>query len=442
MAGGASAPAPYIVVGASHKTSTVALRDRLFVDDAAAPALLRGLCASGLEQGILLSTCDRVELQGVAADPVAARAAVAAALGGHAGLDPATLAAELYVTAGEPALRQIFAVAASLESAVIGEPQILGQVKAAHRLAREAGSVGRELEAALQAAYGAAKRVRSETAIAEGPVSIAATAIQLARDVHGALAPLDALLIGNGEMGLLMAEELRRAGLQSIMVTAQNPARAEALARQLGGHYTDFDTLAAALSHADIVVSCAGTGRYLLTGEMVEQALRRRRRRPVYLIDAAIPSDIEPAVNRIDDAYLYDLADLERAALAGQAGRARAAEAAWGILDEELSRFRRERAERQAVPALVLLRRRFEAMRDAVLAENESQDAAEATRRLVNRLLHDPSEALRAIAAEDGQGRQALAEDILSRLFRLAAQPDGDGPVKDGRADDNEESKR
>ncbi len=430
MGSGASAPAPYVVVGATHKSSTATLRDRIFVEDAAAPGLLRDVRAGGLEQAILLSTCDRVEFHGIAADPAAAARAVAAALARHAGLDPAALDPELGLRTGEAALRHIFAVAASLESAVIGEPQVLGQVKAAHRLARDVGSVGSELEAALQAAYGAAKRVRRETAIAEGPVSIAATAIELARKVHGELGPLVALLIGTGDMGVMMAEELLRAGLKNITVAAPGAARAETLARQLGGHHADFGTLAATLTMADVVISCAGRGRYLLTGEMVEQALRRRRRRPIYLIDAAIPSDIEPAVNRIDDAYLYDLADLERAALAGQAGRARAAAAAWLILEEELAAFSQDRAERQAVPALVSLRRHFEAQRERVLAEAGATDAAAATRLLVNRLLHDPSEALRALAAEeDGEGRRARAEQLLSRLFRLAeaayAEPDG-----------------
>jgi glutamyl-tRNA reductase len=440
MGDGASAPAQYVVVGASHKISNASFRDAIFVEDAAAAAMLRRVGAGGLEQAILLSTCDRVEFQGMAADPAAAARAVAAALAERTGFDPEALAAQLAVTTGETALRHIFAVAASLDSAVVGEPQVLGQVKAAHRLARGVGSVGSELEAALQAAYGAAKRVRSETAIAEGPVSIAATAVQLARDVHGALGPLGALLIGTGEMGQLMAEELRRAGLGRITVAAQSQTRAEALARQLDGHHAEFDQLAAALTGADVVITCAGTGRYLLTGEMMEQALRRRRRRPIYLIDVAIPSDIEPAVNRVDDAYLYDLADLERLALAGQTGRARAAEAAWHILEEELAAFLRDRAERSGLPTLVALRRHFERLRERVLAEAGGGDTAEATRLLVNRLLHDPSEALRALAAEEGgAGQQALAERLLTRLFRLQ---DDDMPDAAGSARDDKERKR
>ncbi|HVH84942.1 MAG TPA: hypothetical protein VM713_11575, partial [Steroidobacteraceae bacterium] len=218
MAGGAHAPAQYVVVGANHRSSSVTFRDMIFVDDAAAPALLRGLGERGVAQALLLSTCDRVEVQGVAADPDAAHDAVAAVIAARAGLDPAMLKRQLYRLSAEEAVRHIFAVAASLESAIVGEPQVLGQVKASHRLARDAGTVGSELEAALQAAYGAAKRVRTETAIAAVPVSIVATAVEVAREVHGELGALAGLLIGTGDMDQLMAEELQRAGLGRLTV--------------------------------------------------------------------------------------------------------------------------------------------------------------------------------------------------------------------------------
>jgi len=434
MGGGAHAPAQFVVVGANHRSSSVELRDRIFVEDAAAPAVLGRLREEGLRQALVLSTCDRVEVQGVAEEPELVHAAVARVLAERAGLEQTALERQLYLHTDEAALRHIFAVAASLDSAIVGEPQVLGQLKAAHRTARDAGTIGSELEAALQAAYAAAKRVRNETRIAEGPVSIVATAVELAREVHGDLGSLGGLLIGTGDMGQLMAEELLGAGLARITVAAPQAARAEALARQLDGHYTDFATLAVALVEADVVIACAGTGRYLVTGEMMEQALRRRRRRPVYLIDLGVPSDIEPAVNRIDDAYLYDLGDLERAALAGQANRAAAADEAWHILDEALALFARARAERGAVPTLVALRRHFEQVREQVLAEIGEGNAAEATRLLVNRMLHEPSEALRAIAAEEGSSAsRALAERLIRRLFRLSRE--------EGDASDEEKSK-
>ncbi|HEY6334496.1 MAG TPA: glutamyl-tRNA reductase [Alphaproteobacteria bacterium] len=420
MTGGAHAPADFVVVGANHRSSTVTLRDLIFVEDAAAPALLRRLGEHGIAQALVLSTCDRVEVEGIASDREAARRVVAAAFAERAGLDPATLESQLYCLAGAAALRHIFGVAASLDSAVVGEPQVLGQMKAAHRLARDTGTVGNELEAALQAAYGAAKRARSETAIALGPVSIVATAIELAREVHGDLDRLTALLVGSGDMGQFLAEEFKQAGLTRLIVTAPNLARAEALARRLDGHFTDFATFAAALTNVDIVITNAGLGRYVVTSEMMEQVLRRRRRHPVYLIDLGVPSDVEPAVNRVDDAYLYDLADLERMALAGRVNREAAAAEAWRIVDDELAAFERGRAERAAVPTLVALRRHFERAREEVLAQGGRADAGEATRLLVNRLLHDPSEVLRTLATGLGDGSdRALAERLLQRIFRL-----------------------
>lgn len=436
MAGGAAAPAQYVAVGANHRSSNVTLRDMIFVEDAAAPAFLRALREAGVAQALILSTCDRVEVQGLAVDVEAAHSAVARLLAERAGLDAAALKSQLYCHVGEAALRQIFAVATSLDSTVVGEPQVLGQVKAAHRLARDAGAMGGELESALHAAYSAAKRTRTETAIAEAPVSIIATAIELAREVHGDLSRLGALLIGAGDMGQLVAEELKRAGLGRIVVAAPRASRAEALARQLDGHFTEFATMAAAMTAADIVIACAGTGRYVITAEMMEQTLRRRRRRPVYVIDLGVPSDVEPAVNRVDDAYLYDLSDLEQVALAGRASRAMAADEAWRIVDEELAAFQRARLERQSVPTLVALRRHFEAVRLDVLAESGGADSAEVSRRLINRLLHDPSEALRALAAEaNGTYERAHMEQLVRRLFRL-----NDRGAADGTADKENEN--
>jgi glutamyl-tRNA reductase len=442
MAGGALAPAEYVAVGANHRSSTVTLRDLIFVEDASAPALLRRLGEHGVAQALVLSTCDRVEVQGLASDRETARRAVAAALAERAGLDPAALETQLYCHAGAAALRHIFGVAASLDSAVVGEPQVLGQMKAAHRLAREAGTIGSELEAVLQAAYGAAKRVRTETMIAQGPVSIVATAIELAREVHGDLDRLTALLVGGGDMGQFLVEEFKRAGLTRLIVTAPSFARAEILARNLEGHFTDFATFAGALANVDVVITNAGLGRYVVTGEMMEQVLRRRRRHPVYLIDLGVPSDVEPAVNRVDDAYLYDLADLERLALAGRVNRESAAAAAWRIVDEELATYERGRAERAAVPTLVALRRHFESVREEVLAQGGSAGAGEATRLLVNRLLHDPSEVLRALAADLGEGSdRALAEHLLRRIFRL--DPGGDAASAEScRGDFDKEMKK
>jgi glutamyl-tRNA reductase len=356
------------------------------------------------------------------------------------GTEAAELGAESFRHLGAAAARHLFAVTASLDSQTVGEPQILGQVKESHRRAVEAGTAGPALDAVLQAAYGAAKRVRSETSVAEQPVSIAASALLVARDVHGDLERRGALLIGLGEMGEFMAAELIDAGIGDLVVVHTSLGRAEAVAHRLACHFRPWQELDAALAGADIVVAARGTGRYSVTGPLVEAALKRRRREPIFFIDAAVPGDVDPAVARLDGAFVYDLEDLERVALEGKANRQAETQAAWRIVDEELAAFLRQRAERAAVPFVAALRRHFESARAEVLAEGEPS-AAEATRRLINRLLHDPSEALRAAAAGDGgedpKGRATL-EAALRRLFRIGTE---EPPAAAAQSSDREDDR-
>ncbi len=423
MAGPVQTGADLFVVGANHRSSPIALRDRLFVDDAALPALFEGLKAAGIDQAVVLSTCDRVEVQGAHADPQAAARQIVRLLAERAGMAVDDVADSIYQHSGADAVRHIFAVAAALDSMMIGETQVLGQMRAGHRLSQAAGLTGAELEGVLQAAYGAAKRIRTETAIGQRPVSIASAAVQLSRDIHGDLDRSAALLLGGGEMGESLAMRLQDAGLSRLVVAHPVPSRGEDMARRLACHHHPFDRFAAALPAADIVITALGDGRVLVTPEMMTEALKARRRRPMFLIDAAIPADIDPAVNRLEDLFLYDLDDLEGAAMAGRADRAAAARAAWEILDGEVAAFLGRRLSRRAIPAVVALRHHFEAVRDEVLSSG-GDDAAEATRRLVNRLLHDPSEALRGLAGRAAES--AAAEALLKHLFRLGHDPDNE----------------
>ncbi|AWK86214.1 glutamyl-tRNA reductase [Azospirillum thermophilum] len=426
----------YLVIGANHRTCSGTVRDLLSTEEVEVPALLERLRAAGLTQAVWLSTCDRIEVLAVHDRPQEAALAVASVMAERAGLPTEDLADQLYTHAGVDAVRHLFAVACSLDSQIVGEPHILGQVKAAHRIAAAAGLSGPALEAVLQAAYAAAKRVRSETPIAEGATSLAAAAVQVARDLHGDLKRCGALLIGLGDMGALVLDGMREAGLARLTVASPVDRRAEAAARRLDGHFAPWAELDAALAGADIVVTAAGLGRYILSVPMMEAALKRRRRRPVFVVDAAVPADVDPAVSGLDGAFVYDLGDLERVALQGRVGREAATQAAWAIVDDAVHGFVRERAERAAVPAVAALRARFEAERLRVLAEHANLDAAAATRLLVNRLLHGPSEALRALAADrDGAGlaERASAERLLFRLFRLdmAAEADPGAPGSD-----------
>lgn len=420
MAGATDLPAALVVVGASHRSAPAALRDRLFVADADAPAFLRRLCAQGVGEALVLSTCDRVEVHAIHTDASAAAAAIGTALAERAALDPGALEPQLYVRAGVEALRHVFDVAAALDSQIVGEPQVLGQLKAAHRLAGAAGALGPGLETVLQAAYGAAKRVRSETAIGERPVSMAAAACQVARDIHGDLAEATALLLGDGEMGELIAGQLHAAGLRRLLVAAPVAARAAALAERLDCHTVPWAELAARLADAEIVVAGLGGRSYVISAEMLGDALRRRRRRPMFLVDAAVPGDVDPAVDALDEAFRYDLDALERVALDGRDRRAEAAAQAAAIVEHAVASFVRSRSEREAVPTIAALRAHFERIRREVLDAGAAEPAEELTRRLVNRLLHDPSETLRDAAADaDAAADRQRAEQLVRRLFRL-----------------------
>ncbi len=422
MAGQQDTPgaAALFVVGANHRSAPLALRDRLFFDEAGHAELLQRLKQRGLTQAIALATCDRVEVQGAAPDPEAAMQAVLEEIARGGGMEAAAVDGQFYRLTGDKALRHVLAVASSLDSLVIGEPQVLGQVKAGHKLSETLGLTGPELDTVLQAAYGAAKRVRSETRVAEGPVSLAAAAAQVARDLHGDLEQISYLVIGLGDMGLLLAEHFMTAGARRMVIAAASPARAEAAARPLNCNHAGLDKLGDLLAAADVAISAQGAGSFTLTAKDTRDAIARRRRKPILMIDAAIPADLAPDIDDVDGAFRYDLDALERLAMQGRSTREAAATDAWRIVDEELESFRRGRAERAAVPALSALRQRFEAERGRLLAETPGMDAAEATRLLVNRLLHDPSEALRAIAAE-GAGR-ADFEALLRRLFRLSGE--------------------
>lgn len=423
-----------VVVGANHRTSSEATRDRLFLPEEGQPDVLRAAVEAGFAQCLVLSTCARIELVGIADRPETARDAALGVLCGYSGVDPASFGPETYLHEGEEAVRHLFRVAASLDSPVVGEPDVTGQFRDAVRIAQACGTVGGRLDAVLRSASEAAKRVRTETAIGERPVSMAACALQVARDVHGDLSRIEALLVSGGEMGELVVDQLRAAGLQRLTVVARRAARAEIVARRYDAHFGALDDIAQLLPRTDLVVSSLGAGQYLFTGDRVAAALVARRHRPMLFVDAAIPSDVEAEVNDLDGAFVYSLDDLERLALEGRSRRDEAAGDAEAVVEEEVARFLRASAERGATPAVTALRTHFEQVRADVLrglgTAGSEAAAEEATRRLVGRLLHGPSEALRALAAESPE-RAAEAEALLRRMFTTAP----DDPADEGEKD-------
>jgi glutamyl-tRNA reductase len=416
--GDPSAPsARYLVVGANHRSSGIALRDRLFIEERALPAFIADLRQGGVRQGIVLSTCDRIEVQAAHPDPEAAARTILDQLARHGAVAPAEMAGQTYTLLDEDAVRQAFAVAGSLDSLVVGEPEVLGQVKDAYALAQELGFSGPEMDALMQAALGAGKRIRSETDIGRKPVSIAAAALEIARDILGDLAPRAGLVLGGGDMGEIMVRELQAAGLKALTVVHPDFRRAEAAARAFGCHAAALEPLPERLAGADVVLASLGSRARTIAVADVREALRLRRRRPIFLVDAAVPGDIEPAVNDLDGAFLYTLDDLERVAMQGRSVREQEGVRARQVLEEEVRAFLQNRLMRAAVPALADLRRAFEDAREAALRD-AGGDADKATRLLINRLLHAPTSALRSLAARPGTDFDiAAAERALKDLF-------------------------
>ena len=433
-----AAPADYVVVGASHKTSSAALRDRLFIEDADVPEVLAALRKGGFDQALVVSTCDRVEFHGAAVDPDRAVGVAREILGRRAG-SAGHADGEFFQLMGADAARHVFAVAASLESVVVGESEVLGQLKTAHALARDSGGVGRELESLMQHAYGAAKDVRSNTAIAEGPVSLATAAVQAARNLFGSLEDVSALLIGPAEMGMLMLDQFRSGGLRRVTVAASNAARGQALARIVEGHSVTYDDIPAALVGSDLVIGAAGIGRPMITAAMLQDALRARRRKPIFVLDVAIPNDADPDIAGLEDAFLYDLDHLESISRSNRQSRDAAMAEAWQTIDRHITMFQDSRAERDAVPVVADLRAHFDAVRAETLSDHPHGDADEITRRLINRLLHTPSLTLRTAARDEGAD-SSIAK-AARRMFGLTPdkQETQDEPETDGTASSGSE---
>jgi glutamyl-tRNA reductase len=420
-----TANAPAIsVIGVNHRTCPDSLRERLYVDDSEVAAVIGTLRIRGVREAMVLSTCDRVEVTAVFQDGPMAPMTVATALGAPVGLRGEELVPYLYRHDGGEAVRHVFRVASALDSQVVGEPQVLGQVKAAQRLSQDLGAWGPSLDRVLQAAYAVAKRVRTETRIGEGAVSLATAAVARVQDLHGDLSSRSCLVIGGDELSVMIARQLREAGLHDLTVLDRFRRRAAVTAAELEAHHGPLDDLADALDRADVVIAGLGSGRYLITAETMETVLRRRRRRPVFLLDVAVPGDVEPAVHRLDEAYVYDIGDLERVTREGRAGREAEAAKAEALVEEALAAFDQELAVRDAGPDIARLRAHLEAQIREGAGTGAEADAL--ARRIAGRVLHAPSETMRRWAAAgrlDDETRGLIAE-----LFGLDPAGRGDGP--------------
>jgi glutamyl-tRNA reductase len=416
-----------VLVGLNHRTAPVELREQVAFSNGQREEALRHLMAlEGVAEGAIVSTCNRVEVVACGPDAPALGSALAAYLAREHGVSQAALGAHLYTHVGRDAIRHLFRVAASLDSMVVGEPQILGQMKEQYAAAAAAGASGRVLHRCFHKSFSVAKRVRTETGIAEKAVSIGSAAVELARRIFDRLEDQTALLIGAGTMGELTARQLLSGGVGSVMVTNRTFDRAVEVARALGGLPVPWERLTRYLPLADLVIGIASGDGFLLGVDALEAAMRERRRRSIFLIDLAVPRCIDPAVNQLDGVYLYDIDDLEGVVVDNQDARAREAVKAEAIVETEVDAFWRWLGSLDAVPTIVELRDKVEAMRRAELARllgslpdsTPEQHAAieRLTVSLVNKILHGPLSALRRHQAG---ADEAFYVEAARRLFRL-----------------------
>jgi glutamyl-tRNA reductase len=429
-------PLVILCAGLSHKQAPIAVREQVAVAAEAVAdklALLRGI--PGVREVLLLSTCNRLEIF-AAADSSEAGDDLLRALGSQA-------APHAVLRTGEEAMRHLFRVAASLDSMVVGEAQILGQVKEAAAAAQAAGAVGPLLSRAVARALLAAKRVRTETGIARGAVSLSSVAVDLACKVLGDLRGRTVLLIGAGEMAQIAARELRAQGAAELLVANRGALRAEQLAEEVGGVPVSLAELPSLLERADVAICSTGADRPVVTHEIMGRAARARRFRPVFLVDLSVPRNVEPAVNQLENVYVYDLDDLERLAAQNRGLRESELLHAEEIVDGELRALLLDLRERVSVPVLGQLRAHAQALAEAEAARTLSQLGPVSERHqksvramaaaIVNKLLHAPTQALRS---EAGQGPLAQA---AARLFGLegearreAGDPSGEDDVREG----------
>jgi glutamyl-tRNA reductase len=416
------------VLGLSHKTAPIDVRERLAVPERELPKVLETLGeVPELAERMFFTTCNRAEVYGVAAGPLPqAVEAVRSSLERYRNLEPSALAGALYThTAGEAA-RHVFRVAASLDSMVVGEPQILGQVKAAYTVARAQQATGIILSNLLEQAFHVAKRVRTETGIATAPVSIASVAVELARKIFGDLTGRTVLILGAGEMAELALRHLMDDGVRSILVANRSHERAVALAEQFHGKAVTFDTFHREMVEADIVISSTSAPHLILKKEEVQAIISERRHRPIFLIDIANPRDIDPGCNEVDNVYLYNIDDLQSVVASNLQERQREAERAEVIVDREVGVFQAWLRGLDVVPTIVSLRNRVEEIRTAELQKamvrlgdltaEQREAITSMTTAMINKILHQPMSELRRHAVhQDGH----LYSTILRRLFGL-----------------------
>ena len=412
------------LIGVNHKTAPVEVRERIAIPESRLPEALRCFTQHpGVQEGLILSTCNRVELlartQNGGAD-------LRGFLGDFFKMDHSVMDPHLYEYREKDAVRHLFRVTSSLDSMVVGEAQILGQVKEAYATARAVGAVNSQLDQLLTRAFAVAKRVRTETAVGSSAVSVASVAVELAKKIFGSLNGKHVYLVGAGKMTELAARHLLAHGAASIFVANRTYDRAIRLAQKFDGQAIEFNRLYETCDRADIVITSTGAPHAIFRREHGELFLGRRKNRPMFFIDIAVPRDVDPEMNKLDGIFVYDIDDLQQAVASHVADRKKEAEKADDIINSEVDKFQARLQTLDVVPTIVSLQDHLETIRQAEIdrvrgrlgqISPEQELAIEAlTRGIVNKIMHTPISTLKTAARES---EATTVVDIVRRLFNL-----------------------
>jgi len=415
----------FVVIGVNHQTAPVEVREQFAIPEARLPEAVTQLTNHpGVEEAMIVSTCNRIELL---ARTTNGSADLTEFVRQFYGFDPELYRQHLYEHRDRDAVRHVFRVASSLDSMVVGEPQILGQVKEAYATARAVGAVNSQLDALLTRAFAVAKRVRTETAIATSAVSIASVAVDLAKKIFGDLQGKSVYLVGAGKMCELAARHLVAHGAQKIYVTNRTYERAIAVAKEFSGEAIPFEQLYDTVDRADIVISSTGAPHTILGRAHGERFLSRRRNRPMFFIDIAVPRDVDPEMNKLDGIFVYDIDDLQQVVSSHIADRRHEADRAEAIVQLEVDKFQARLQTLDVVPTIVSLQEHLETLRQAEIdrvrgrlgtLSPEQEMAVEAlSRGIINKIMHTPITTLKTAARESSEATTVI--DLVRRLFGL-----------------------
>jgi glutamyl-tRNA reductase len=414
-----------ILVGISYRTAPVEVRERMNIRASHLPGALADLVGrEGIREGLILSTCNRVDLAAAGEEGIEVQPAVRSFLSDFHHCDLSPYEQHLYWRRGQDVIRHLFRVASSLDSMVLGEPQILGQFKQAYLAAAEARALNGPLHEIAQQALAVGRRVRRETALGTAAVSVSYAAVELARKIFGSLEGKTIFILGAGKMSELAARHLVSSGASSILVANRTYEKACELAATFHGAAVPFHALQEHLGRADIVISSTDSTGFLVTRDQAERLLDTRKQRPIFFVDIAVPRDIDPAVNELDNVFVYDIDDLEQVVAANRKQREREAVWAEGIVDQEVERTLRRLAAKELAPTIAALEQRLESIRAAEVERfrgrlaslnAEQQQAVEAlTRGMLNKILHGPLTEMKSGA---GNPEHRTLVQMVRRMF-------------------------